>query len=122
MSDPGIRKRNRQNKRKGYQWESEISRFMNAAGFKWKRNGQRYGGADQGDHDTGPVALATQAKDVERLSIWATAEDAAEQAGRKGVQDWVIFLKRRRFTTGEGLAVVPMWLYREMARRYYLGE
>lgn len=122
MPDPVIQRRNRANKRKGYQWESEISRFMNAAGFRWKRNGQRFGGADQGDHDTGRVPLATQAKDVERLSIWKVAQDAAEQAGVKGVDDWTIFLKRRGRSTGEGLAVLPMWLYRDMARRYYLGE
>ncbi|MFD8527847.1 hypothetical protein ACFV0L_10610 [Streptosporangium canum] len=112
-------KRNRANKRKGYSWESATCRYFNEAGFSWERNGQRHGGKDQGDIDTGGVPLAVQNKDVARLSIWQTAKDAAEQAENKGVPDWVILLKRRGHSTGDGLAVLPIWLYRDMAERFY---
>ncbi|MFC4114123.1 hypothetical protein [Nonomuraea zeae] len=119
LTDPAIRKRNRANKRKGYGWESETCRYFREMRFTWKRNGQRHGGADQGDIDTGRVPLAVQNKDVQRLSIWATAQDAQEQATNKGVSDWVILLKRRNMSTGDGLAVLPIWLYREMAVQFY---
>ncbi|MEU7863438.1 hypothetical protein [Nonomuraea sp. NPDC049141] len=112
-------KRNRANKRKGYSWESETCKYFKGAGFAWKRNGQRHGGKDQGDIDTGDLPLAVQNKDVERISIWKTAKDAQEQADNKQVRDWVILLKRRRMPTGDGLAVLPIWLYRDMARTYY---
>lgn len=119
MADKVIKARNRANKRKGYSWESESARYMNEYSFAFKRNGQRHGGKDQADMDTGAVPLAVQCKDVERISIWAVANETAGQAENKGVSDWVVFLKRRQKPTKDGLAIVPMWLYREMARTYY---
>lgn len=92
---------------------------MNEAGFVWGRNGQRHGGKDQADIDTGPVPLAVQCKDVARISIWQVAEDAAEQAANKSVDEWVISLKRRGRPTGDGLAIVPLWFFRRMAAAYY---
>ncbi|MFE0151335.1 hypothetical protein ACFWY5_29600 [Nonomuraea sp. NPDC059007] len=118
MTDPAIRKRNRANKRKGYGWEFEVCKYFNAVGYSWQRNGQRHGGADQGDIDTG-LPLIAQCKDVERLSIWKTADDAEQQAENADELEWVIFLKRRKATPGEGLAVVPMWLYREMLVKFH---
>jgi hypothetical protein len=92
---------------------------MNEAGFTFRRNGQRHGGADQGDTDTGNVPLCVQLKDVARVSIWAVADQAAEQASNKGVTDWVVSLRRRGRPTSDGLSIVPNWLYRDMAAVYY---
>jgi hypothetical protein len=100
------------NKVKGYNWEAALAKYLGCS-----RIGGVNGANDQGDlHDPDWVI---EAKDEATIKLPEYMRELEREMGNAGKRWGVALVKNRRHSTGDGYAVMPIWLWRGL--RDYLA-
>ena len=100
------------NKAKGYRWEAALAEYLNI-----KRIGGVNGANDQGD--LADPAWCVEAKDWASIDLAQFMRELETEMSNSGKRWGIALVKRRRASTGEGYAIMPIWQWRGL--RDYLA-
>jgi hypothetical protein len=110
------------NKAKGTRWESAVRDFLSV------RLGHRVeripaGAAEDRGDLAGLPGVCVECKDVARVELSSIVDEAANEARNCGGGTLpVAVVKRRRRTTDDSYAVMPLWAWADLYARAYPGQ